>query len=143
MAKTIGPLDPSTWPPGMKNLIFTFTKNGKTYHRAMMAPEGAALSQLAANHHKFSEAAAAWNGLSSWKQVRWLDCAQIKGKRGFQFYAAEYIRQAIPTPGWIEVTTTAPDGTTTTATVWHQKQPISPCSRRATDPTASPFDYTP
>ncbi len=75
---------------------------------------------------------AGWDALAGWKRYRWALCAWRKG---------------IPTdpatgyPGW--------SGFTLYTKMWREqhtepgKQPISPCSRRATDPDADPWDYTP
>lgn len=143
MVKLIGPLPFDQWPANLRAMTFTFTKDGKSYARTMAKNAQQPATFLQQFHPKFLEASAAWNGLKSWKRARWTACALARASSGFRLYAAEYIKQRIPSPEWIDVTTTAPDGTTTTVQVWHQKQPISPCSRRATDPAASPWDYTP
>lgn len=77
-------------------------------------------------------ARANWANLSRWKKTRWQMCAWVKRFKnedfigvgnisGLNLYIKCHIQQGITT----------------------DRQPISPCSRRATDPTASPYDYTP
>lgn len=85
--------------------------------------------QVTAKHH---EALHGWQALSGWKKYRWSLCAWKKGLAekppegwigwsGMTLYFAERVRQNTPA----------------------NKQPISPCSRRATNPSADPSDYTP
>jgi hypothetical protein len=77
-------------------------------------------------------AQAAWDALHTWKKVRWSLCAirtygdatTLKGAAGYSGYSVyikAYLEQRTE-PG---------------------KQPISPCSARATDPGASPWNYQP
>ena len=77
-------------------------------------------------------ARAAWNSLKAWKKVRWLRAAQRAGNpanspdpsragSGYALFLACWLTQS--------------DRTT--------RLPINPCSRRATDSGASPWDYTP
>lgn len=73
-----------------------------------------------------------WARLSGWKKFRWSVCAWKQG------IAPD---PAIGYVGW--------SGLTLYWLCRHQqatppgKQPVSPCSRRATDGGASPWDYTP
>ena len=62
-----------------------------------------------------------WAALRPWKKVRWTACARLRNLTGRALYLQCAYAQNIP----------------------GDAQPISPCSRRATDPAASPFDWTP
>ena len=62
-----------------------------------------------------------WQYLTKWKQMRWTLCAQLRHMSGRALYLQQAYAQQTPT----------------------DKQPISPCSRRVTNPLASPFDWTP
>lgn len=70
---------------------------------------------------RWQNAKIAWAVLRKWKRERWIICANKTGKRGESLYIREYLSQATIYPS----------------------QPVSPCSRRMTDPLADPWDYTP
>ena len=81
---------------------------------------------------KMLEAGAAWRALKWWKRIRWSLCAAhhwiemrpeffTQPSSGYALYQSEYIKQK----------------------VLLGKQPVSPCSTRATSEFASPHDYTP
>lgn len=62
-----------------------------------------------------------WFSMGIWKRSRWHICALARGMRGFQLFLQCCYQQNVDA----------------------DHLPISPCSRRVTDPDASPFDWTP
>lgn len=88
---------------------------------------GARLSRV-----RLQEIHEAWRDLQVWKKTRWSLCAMThpaprapgpneKYQNGWSLYYQCFMRQHTIIP----------------------HEPISPCSRRMTDPGASPWDYTP
>lgn len=70
---------------------------------------------------RYDAIAAQWAALDRWKKGRWTLCGLKRRMNGRALYLQCAAEQQTPIG----------------------KQPISPCSRRATDPLASPFDFTP
>lgn len=67
------------------------------------------------------EALAAWKKLSFHKRTRWSECGISKLMSGLNLYISEWLKQDIQQP----------------------HQPISPCSARVRDSSASPWNYWP
>lgn len=89
-------------------------------------------AQIAEMKIRLAAGLESWNALKTWKKNRWSICAiatfgsllQYKsaaGHSGYSLYIAEFINQNTPSG----------------------KQPVSPCSRRATDINSNPWDFTP
>jgi len=103
-----------------------FTARFTTHKSAKNNP---AFVQMSLNNH---HAKLGWNALSGWKKYRWALCAWRKGLAS---------KPPVGWSGWsgmtlyfqcrVEQNTPA------------DKQPISPCSERVTNPDASPWDYQP
>lgn len=83
-------------------------------------------------HSRKSRALASWQQMANWKRDKWQQCAEMggtpagdmsmrNGLSGWSLFFREYLAQHIQGTG----------------------VPISPCSARATDPLASPFNFTP
>jgi hypothetical protein len=121
VAKVGAPLDPSTLPPGAANVFYTIIIDGKSYRRQQTPKHGTMSENLQAMRDLHRQAGRAWSALDRWKRGRWSSCAIARGSNGPALYISEYIRQQID-QGF---------------------QPISPCSRRMTDPSSSPYDFTP
>lgn len=107
--------DATTWDGGL-----TTYDTGPTSwdrHLVSMAPADRYTATLKL-HQQYG---AQYDALDSWKQVRWNVCGIARGLIGRTLYLRCCHEQATPLG----------------------KQPISPCSRRVTNPLASPFDWTP
>lgn len=132
MAKRIDPFPAATTPPEFNKVVRAYILNGIEIAKeavAMPVPTEATLAEL---RLMYSNALAAWERLHTWKKLRWSLCAistygdigTITGVRGHSGYSL-YIQC------WLEQNPEA------------DKQPISPCSARVTDPLASPWNYQP
>jgi hypothetical protein len=143
MAKITGPLPLSTQPANAAQLLArtyqrtswddgatTWDDDATNWDRSRRGP-----SRVALNHPGITPTTprqndaravtalwtAQYNQLAGWKRTRWTACAIPRGMGGLQLYLQCATQQNTDI------------GT----------QPISPCSRRALDPNASPFDFTP
>lgn len=118
---------------GKRKILFLEGSYG-TYTFARLQKEWRKTDPLKAAffEQRLRDAGAAWDRLKFWKRVRWSLCAahiwatlphlaDSQPLSGRALYQGEFLTQETE-PG---------------------KQPISPCSRRATDPAASPWDWTP
>lgn len=132
MAKIISPLPIGDLPAGFAEMVKvyglgTLTIAARNIPLPQLTPE-----QIAEIRALMLAAQAAWDGLATWKKVRWSlcairtygDAATLKGATGYSGYSV-YMQ------AYLEQRTEA------------GKQPISPCSARATDPDASPWNYQP
>lgn len=132
MAKRYSPFPLADLPDGFKKVVRAFVLRGQpvaVYNAEMPTPSP---EWLAEQTELYNNAVAAWNRLKTWKKTRWSLCAYshygsispsagVNGYSGFTLYVNEWLVQK-PDP---------------------DKQPISPCSARVTDPDASPWNYQP
>lgn len=93
--------------------------------------QGMAAAAFLAKQGEYAECAVWWGYMTEWKRARWQRCeAKLSNrKEASGFWLFWYCWQAQGLSQQI-----AAKGT---------PYPISPCSRRATNPNASPWDYTP
>lgn len=132
MAILISPLPERQKVKGYKKTIRLInSKSGQSLRfndgRSKLDP-----SQLLALRLKLDAANLAWRSIKTWKKMRWSLCAMAT----FHLPAApsnapNYSGYTLFIKSWLEQDTPA------------GKLPISPCSARATDPNANPWDYTP
>lgn len=132
MAKRIDPIPNNELPEGWQKVMRLFTVNNiniAAFAAEMPTPSPEWIAEQVA---LYENATAAWNRLHTWKKTRWSLCAISQwegggylngtlGYSGFTLYVKCWIEQQ-PEP---------------------DKQPISPCSARVTDPLASPWNYQP
>lgn len=132
MAKRIEPYPESDTPENFNNIVGTIVLNGVAVARQYVAPPEQSPEYIAEQTALYEAAKASWAVLHTWKKVRWSLCAintygdpvlltGASGYSGYSLYVKCWLEQK-PEPG---------------------KQPISPCSARATDPGASPWNYQP
>lgn len=132
MAKIGTPIDPGPLAELAATCIRRRGTGASRTGRKQHAPAQAWLDASFCNGPAAAAARAAWAALAPWKKYRWLKAAQRAGNpanqidphragSGFALFIACWLTQT--------------DRTT--------RLPINPCARRVTDPTASPWDYTP
>jgi len=132
MAKRFFPFPIDDLPPDFARIVRAFTIRGiniAAYNAELPEPSP---EWIAEQIELFNAAKAAWARLHTWKKTRWSLCAlstwagggPSEGTSGFSGYTL-YVKC------WLEQ---KPDP---------EKQPISPCSARVTDPDASPWNYQP
>lgn len=132
MARVTGPTDTGSLAPELRGQFYTATIRGQTYANRPPPPRPMTPEQLAAYLATLEAARASWLGLSVWKRARWTICAYRHGIPA---------NDPAGVPGW--------GGLTLYQRCWFEQhvesphQPMSPCARRATDPGASAWDYTP
>lgn len=132
MAKRIDPFPVSTVPENFKTTVRAYLLNGINVAKLAVDMPAPSAEWLAEQLVHYNNAKAAWTRLATWKKTRWSLCAiatwgnlaTITGKSGYSGYSL-YIKS------WLEQMPPATG------------QPISPCSARVTDPTASPWNYQP
>lgn len=132
MAKRISPFSSDDTPENFGAVVRTYSFGNvdiAAYAATMPTLTPEQLADIAA---RFTAAAASWAVLHTWKKVRWSLCAittygdaitlqGAQGWSGYSLYIKSYMQQHTEAG----------------------KQPISPCSARATDPGASPWNYQP
>jgi hypothetical protein len=132
MAKVGAPVSPGDIPADISKAISFYSALGVDYARLLFIPPNPDSPAQLEHQARIAAAIEGWRTLRKWKQNRWTICAyrtfgsittydSIKGKSGLTMYITAWMQQATQ--------------------IGHQ--PVSPCSRRVTDPGASPFDYTP
>jgi hypothetical protein len=132
MAKRIDPFPDNTLPPEFAKAVRYFTINSiniAAFAAKMPTPSP---EWIAAQTLLYQNASAAWDRLHTWKKTRWTLCAisqwegigYLNGTLGYSGFTL-YLKC------WLEQQPEA------------DKQPISPCSARVTDPGASPWNYQP
>jgi hypothetical protein len=132
MAKRYDPFPIDELPPEFAKVARIFSYNNiniAAFAAAMPTPSP---EWIAEQITLFTNASAAWARLATWKKSRWSICAlttwegteYLQGITGYSGYTL-YLKC------WLEQ---KPDA---------DKQPISPCSARVTDPFASPWNYQP
>jgi hypothetical protein len=132
MAKRIEPFPDDEIPQSFKEAVTSFDLRGILIARKFVPLPALTPEQIAEQTAIYEAAKASWAVLHTWKKVRWSLCAiatygdpsAVKGAPGYSGYSL-YIKC------WLEQQTET------------GKQPISPCSARATDPGASPWNYQP
>lgn len=132
MAKVTGTVVPSALLARFKRTVRLSRRQDKVFARRWFQIPYPDSPEQRAQQAKLAGCVQAWRKLPPWKKTRWTKCAYrngipidpptgVKWFGGFTLYTREWLKQGI-TPG---------------------SQPISPCSRRMTNPAASPFDWTP
>lgn len=132
MAKRIDPYPATDTPEEFKEIVSTIVLNGVSVARQYVPPPEQDPAYLAEQSVLYQNAVAAWQRLHTWKKVRWSLCAistwgdpdTLQGGTGYSGFSL-YVRE------WLDQKPEA------------DKQPISPCSARATDPDANPWNYQP
>lgn len=132
MAKRFEPYPPDEVPESFSKSVTIVTLNGVSVARRFAPTPELTPEQIAEQTALYEAAKASWSVLHTWKKVRWSICAiatygdfpYMKGTPGYSGYSL-YLKC------WLEQGTES------------GKQPISPCSARATDPDASPWNYQP
>jgi len=132
MAKRFDPFPSDLTPSNFSRAVTAYEINGVNIAKMFVAMPELSPEEIAAITAMLEAAKASWSVLHTWKKVRWSVCALTtygneslwKGKSGYSGYSL-YIKS------WLEQQTES------------GKQPISPCSARATDPGASPWNYQP
>lgn len=132
MAKRINPYPSNETPPEFKKIVTSFITNGVLAARQFVQPPAQSPEYLAEQSQLYQDAIAAWGRLHTWKRVRWSLCAISKwGEPDTLMGANGYSGFSLYVQCWLEQKPLS------------DKQPISPCSARATDPDANPWNYQP
>jgi hypothetical protein len=132
MAKIGAPIPNVPLPPSAEGVIIQYAQNGQRLSRKFSPLPAHMRPNMIESGEDFTAAIASWNNLQYWKKIRWSLCAirtygnsgtleGLVSVGGYTLYILSYLDQDCV----------------------HGKQPISPCSRRATDPNHNPHDYTP
>ena len=132
MAKRFDPYPVVDTPAGFGAVVRSYALAGVEVAKFAAAMPTMTPEQIAAMTQRYVDGAAAWNRLATWKKTRWTMCAiftygdfaTLVGAAGMSGYTL-YLKC------WLEQQPAA------------DHQPISPCSARATDPGASPWNYQP
>jgi hypothetical protein len=132
MAIRIGPFEQSEIPPEFPFIVRTYFVNGLNVAKESVDVPQPSSEYVDEQKVLYSEAKAAWDRLKTWKKRRWSLCAfftynddgGVIGKSG-------YSGKSLYLKCWLEQRPGS------------DKQPISPCSARVTDPDASPWNYQP
>lgn len=132
MAKRFDPFPSNETPSNFSKAVTAYEINGINIAKKFVALPELSPEELAVITAKLEAAKASWSVLHTWKKVRWSLCAIstygdisiVKGASGYSGYSL-YVKS------WLEQDTET------------GKQPISPCSARATDPSANPWNYQP
>lgn len=132
MAKRFFPLPAADIPPDFKLAVRTYTLNDQDiakYAADMPAPSPETIAEM---QMLYAQADLQWSRLNTWKKTRWTLCAiKTWGNIATMQGAAGYSGYSLYIKTWLEQ---RPES---------DKQPISPCSARVTDPEASPWNYQP
>jgi hypothetical protein len=132
MAKTTGHIIGTEKLNGYAKIFCSSNTNTQLIKRVKSNKNPLSQNRIREISIKLLAAKASWNTLKSWKKHRWMLCSMFLygnfaiykcavGRGGYSLYIKEFLRQNTQAG----------------------KQPISPCSRRITDITANPWDYTP
>lgn len=132
MARIYDPIPISEIPPEFANVVRRYKIRGleiSAYAEPMPTPPQEWINEQI---EFFEQAAGAWERLHTWKKVRWSICAiNTYGDPDTLSGAPGYSGKSLYIKCWLEQKPEA------------NKQPISPCSARVTDPDASPWNYQP
>jgi hypothetical protein len=132
MAKTTTHIQGTEKLSGYAKIFCRSSINAQQIKRLKSDKNPLSQQQQAEMRLKLGAALAGWQTLKTWKKQRWTLCAMFTygsislykcaiGKGGYSLYVAEFLKQNTPSG----------------------RQPISPCSRRNTEVTANPWDFTP
>lgn len=132
MAKRFEPFNLGNLGDLFKKTVRAFDYRGQPIARLAVNMPEPSPEWIAEQTLLYSNAKAAWDRLATWKKTRWTLCAYTTwgdggflrgslGYSGFSLYVREWLTQKPAS----------------------DKQPISPCSARVTDPDASPWNYQP
>lgn len=132
MAKITNPIPQNELPYEIQGIIKRSICRGVEYAALFADMPTPPPEWIAEQIALYEQAKAAWARIAPWKKIRWSLCAistwgdaiTVEGATGYSGYTL-YLKC------WLEQ---KPDP---------DKQPISPCSARVTDPDASPWDYQP
>lgn len=132
MAKRIDPIPVIDLPPEFAKVVRYFSYNGiniAAFNAGNPTPPPEWIAEQVA---LFNAANAAWQRINTWKKSRWSLCAiRTYGDALTLTGAIGYSGYSLFVKCWLEQ---RPE---------NDKQPISPCSARVTDPFASPWNYQP
>lgn len=132
MAKVGEPIDPGPLAPLADRLITRRGSGAGATAGAFTPPSDGFKAKHFANQDTTAEIRAAWLAMGHWKRWRWQLCAWRHGD------PANPIDRHTGWPGFALF-----------CKCWREQYdreqglPLSPCSRRMTDPNANPWDYTP
>lgn len=132
MAKVGAPIDPGPLADLVKKTITRRGADGAATAGKFCPPSQGFRDVSFAGSATSAEIKAAWLKLGHWKRWRWQLCA---------FRHGDPAKPIDRINGW--------PGFALFSKCWREQTdrdcylPISPCSRRKTDPTANPWDYTP
>ena len=132
MAKITDPIPEQDLPFEIQGIIKRANCRGQDYAAIYADMPTPPPEWIAEQAELYANAKAAWDRIAPWKKIRWSLCAIAKwgdavtvsgatGYSGFTLYVKCWLEQK-PEP---------------------DKQPLSPCSARATDPGANPWNYQP
>jgi hypothetical protein len=132
VALRFDPLPADQIPEGFSEVVRQANSsqgNIARYAAPMPTPSEATIAEQS---ELYTNATAAWERISAWKKVRWSLCAiRTYGDPGTLTGAGGMSGMSLYIKCWLEQRPEA------------DKQPISPCSARVTDPLASPWNYQP
>ena len=98
MPKVKGPLFSLSASGTFKNMLEFRTGGGKTIVAPARAPNPIRSLAQQGQSTRFKNASAAWASLGNTAQATWKARATKLGKKGYQFFLAEYIGQKITPP---------------------------------------------